>query len=296
MDGWLWPMAGCHLIMVLAAYLYARRQGDAIQGATEALIVFLMPVAGFVLVVGARIIKGIKPFQCHIDPHKLMNKNNVFTNMISYDENVIPLHDTYLVDYVSAKRKVFLDAVKQNVLENPRVLKMATYDQDREIAYYAVSMISGHIEELENKISKVEGELLQDKDNMELQREYAYLLKDYLEQEFVDNITKKNRTEQYVALLDSLLQVYPDEVEFLQEKIRKEIILENYTQAQEACESFQQAYPEREEPYLEYIKLYFHMRQPAKMEEKLNELKAIPGELSLHALELVRYWGGISHG
>ena len=47
---------------------------------------------------------------------------------------------------------------------------------------------------------------------------------------------------------------------------------------------------------MEYIKLYFHMRQPAKMEEKLNELKAIPGELSLQALELVRYWGGISHG
>ena len=47
-------MAGCHLIMVLAAYLYARRQGDAIQGATEAFIVFLMPVAGFILVVGAR--------------------------------------------------------------------------------------------------------------------------------------------------------------------------------------------------------------------------------------------------
>ena len=281
--------------MVLAAYLYARRYGDAIQGAVEALLVFLMPVAGFVLVVGARIIKEIKPFQCNIDPHKLMNKNNVFTNMISYDENVIPLYDTYRVDDVGAKRTVFLDAVKQNVLENPRVLKMATYDQDREIAYYAVSMISGHIEELENKINEVEGKLLQDKDNMELQREYAYLLKDYLEQEFVDNITKKNRTEQYATLLDSLLQAYPDEMEFLQEKIRKEIILENYPQAQEACEKFQQAYPEREEPYLEYIKLYFYMRQPAKMQEKLNELKAIPRELSLHALELVRYWGGISH-
>ena len=99
MDGWLWPMAGCHLIMVLAAYLYARRQGDAIQGATEALIVFLMPVAGFVLVVGARIIKGIKPFQCHIDPHKLMNQNNVFTNMISYDENVIPASEKYRFIY-----------------------------------------------------------------------------------------------------------------------------------------------------------------------------------------------------
>lgn len=295
MEMWLWPMAACHLVMVLAAYLFVRRQGDSVQAATEALIVLLMPAAGFVLVVGARIIKGLKPFQCNIDPHKLMNTNDVFTNMISYDENVIPLHDTYLVDDVKAKRKVFLDAVKQNVLQNPSVLKMATYDQDREIAYYAVSMISGHIEELESKISQVEGELLQNRDDMELRQEYAALLKDYLAQDFVDKITKRNRTEQYAALLDSLLQRKPDNMEYLQEKIDKEIVLGNYAKAQEACENFQHFFPEREEPYLAYIKLYFYMRQPAKMQEKLAELKSIPGELSLKALKTVRYWGGTSH-
>lgn len=295
MEIWLWPMAACHLVMVLAAYLFVRRQGDPVQGATEALIVLLMPVAGFVLVVGTRLIKSFKPFQCNIDPHKLMNTNDVFTNMISYDENVIPLHDTYLVDDVKAKRKVFLDAVKQNVLQNPSVLKMATYDQDREIAYYAVSMISGHIEELESKISQLEGELLQNRDNMELRREYAALLKDYLAQEFVDKITKRNRTEQYVALLESLLQKKPDDMEYLQEKIDKEIVLGNYAKAQEACENFQHFFPEREEPYLAYIKLYFYMRQPAQMQEKLAELKSIPGELSLKALKTVRYWGGTSH-
>ena len=295
MEIWLWPMAACHLVMVLAAYLFVRRQGDPVQGAAEALIVLLMPVAGFVLVVGTRLIKSFKPFQCNIDPHKLMNTNDVFTNMISYDENVIPLHDTYLVDDVKAKRKVFLDAVKQNVLQNPSVLKMATYDQDREIAYYAVSMISGHIEELESKISQLEGELLQSRDDMELRRKYAALLKDYLAQEFVDKITKRNRTEQYVALLDSLLQKKPDDMEYVQEKIDKEIVLGNYAKAQEACENFQHFFPEREEPYLAYIKLYFYMRQPAQMQEKLAELKSIPGELSLKALKTVRYWGGTSH-
>lgn len=296
MELWLWPMAACHMVMVLAAYIFARKQGDAVQAATEALIVLLMPMAGFLLVVGPRIIKSIKPIQCNIDPHKLMNKNDVFTNMISYDENVIPLHDTYLIDDVAAKRKVFLDAVKQNVLENPRVLKMATYDQDREIAYYAVSMISGHIEELANNISRLEGELLKDRDNLALQEEYGALLKEYLAQDFVDNITRRNRTEQYVSLLDSILQKKPDDMEYLQEKISKEIVLENYNQAQEACEIFQKAFPEREEPYLAYINLYFHLRQPEKMQEKLEELKAIPGELSLKALEMVRYWGGTSHG
>lgn len=295
MEMWLWPMAACHLVMVLAAYLFVRRQGDPVQAATEALIVLLMPAAGFVLVVGARIIKSLKPFQCNIDPHKLMNTNDVFTNMISYDENVIPLHDTYLVDDVKAKRKVFLDAVKQNVLQNPSVLKMATYDQDREIAYYAVSMISGHIEELESKISQVEGELLQNRDDMELRQAYAALLKDYLAQDFVDKITRRNRTEQYAALLESLLQRKPDDMEYLQEKIAQEIVLGNYAKAQEACENFQHFFPEREEPYLAYIKLYFYMRQPAKMQEKLAELKSIPGELSLKALKTVRYWGGTSH-
>lgn len=294
MEMWLF-IAACHLLMVLAAYLFVRRQGDPIQAATEALIVLLMPAAGFVLVVGARIIKSLRPFQCNIDPHKLMNTNDVFTNMISYDENVIPLHDTYLVDDVKAKRKVFLDAVKQNVLQNPSVLKMATYDQDREIAYYAVSMISGHIEELESKISQVEGELLQNRDDMELRQAYAALLKDYLAQDFVDKITKRNRTEQYAALLESLLQSKPDDMEYLQEKIDKEIVLGNYAKAQEACENFQHFFPEREEPYLAYIKLYFYMRQPAKMQEKLAELKSIPGELSLKALKTVRYWGGTSH-
>lgn len=295
MEMWLLPVAIFHLVMVLAAYLFVRRQGDSIQAATEALVVFLMPVAGFVLVLGTRLLKGIKSFQCNIDPHKLMNRNDVFTNMISYDENVIPLHDTYLVDDVKAKRKVFLDAVKQNVLQNPRVLKMATYDQDREISYYAVSMISGHIEELENKISQIEGELLENTDDTELQQEYAALLKDYLTQEFVDKITKRNRTEQYVSLLDRLLQKSPNDMGYMQEKIDKEIALGNYVQAQETCERLQQAFPDHEEPYLAYINLYFYMRQSAKMQEKLAELKSIPRELSLKALNVIRYWGGTSH-
>lgn len=295
MEMWLCLIAACHLLMVLAAYLYVRRQGDSIQAATEALVAFFMPVAGFVMVVMTRLIKQIKPLQCHIDPHKLRNDNDVFTNMISYDENVIPLHDTYLVDDVKAKRKVFLDAVKQHVLENHRVLKMATYDTDREIAYYAVSMISGTMEELEDKMHQLEEKLATDDGNLGLLKEYAELLREYLEQDFVDKITQKNRTEQYAAMLDRLLQAEPQNMEYMQEKIKQELVLKNYDKAQEMCEKFQGAYPDREEPYLAYMELYFYLRQPEKLQEKLKELKAIPGVLSLRALELVRYWGGTSH-
>lgn len=288
-------LLACHLLSVLASYIVVRKQGDAIQGATEAAIVLLMPVAGLVMVWGNRLLRAAGGARSHIDPHKLMNQNNVFTNMISYDENVIPLHDTYLVEDVQARRKVFLDAVKQNVLENPRVLKMATKDKDREIAYYAVSMISGHVEELEAEMQQLEADLSKNAGNLELLQEYAGVLQDYLSQDYVDKITKKEKGQIYAHVLENLLAAEPDNIEYIQEKINIEMKLENYQKAQENCEAFQQLYPDREEPYIAYMRLYFAVHNGKKLQEKLQELRRIPGTLSSEALRLVRYWGGAVH-
>ena len=174
---------GCHLLLTGAVYLAVAMKADRRQALAEAGIVLLLPGAGFLAVGITRLLYSLRFIQNRIDPHKLMNRNNVFTNLISYDENVIPLHDTFLVEDVQIKRKVFLDAVKQNVLDNPKVLRMATYDTDREIAYYAVSMISGHIEELESGMAELEKELEQSGEDMELVRRYAELLADYLQQD-----------------------------------------------------------------------------------------------------------------
>ncbi|MBQ5586680.1 MAG: hypothetical protein IIU71_09925, partial [Selenomonadaceae bacterium] len=119
---------GCHLLLTGAVYLAVAMKADRRQALAEAGIVLLLPGAGFLAVGITRLLYSLRFMQNRIDPHKLMNRNNVFTNLISYDENVIPLHDTFLVEDVQIKRKVFLDAVKQNVLDNPKVLRMATYD------------------------------------------------------------------------------------------------------------------------------------------------------------------------
>ncbi len=289
-------LLACHILSVLATYVLARKQGDAIQAGTEATIVLLMPVAGFILVCGNRLFRAAGGARSHIDPHKLMNQNNVFTNMISYDENVIPLHDTYLLEDQQARRKVFLDAVKQNVLENPKVLKMATMDNDREIAYYAVSMISGHMEELEADLQQMETKLAHRAGDIGLLKEYAELLKEYLSQDYVDKITKKEKGRAYAEVLTKLLQEEPDNMEYIQEKIQMEVKLGNYQEAETYCEAFRQLYPDKEEPYIAYMRLYFAAHDGQRLQEKLQELKQLPITLSPEALRLVRYWGGASHG
>ena len=282
---------GIHLLLTGAVYLAVSLKADRLQALTEAGIVFLLPGAGFLVVCITRLLYSLRFMQSRIDPHKLMNSNNVFTNLISYDENVIPLHDTFLVDDVQVKRKVFLDAVKQNVLDNPKVLRMATYDADREIAYYAVSMISGHIEELEGKLAELEAVLRQEA-APEKVREYAGLLADYLSQDFVDALTKREKGRIYVEVLARLLQEEPDNDGYMQAKINQEILLEDYGEAERDCHAFQQRFPDREEPYLLYMKLYHAMRRPELLQDKLAELKGSRARLSPEALRILRYWGG----
>ena len=282
---------GIHLLLTGAVYLAVSLKADRLQALTEAGIVFLLPGAGFLVVCITRLLYSLRFMQSRIDPHKLMNSNNVFTNLISYDENVIPLHDTFLVDDVQVKRKVFLDAVKQNVLDNHKVLRMATYDTDREIAYYAVSMISGHIEELEGKLAELEAVLRQEA-APEKVREYAGLLADYLSQDFVDALTKREKGRIYVEVLARLLQEEPDNDGYMQAKINQEILLEDYGEAERDCHAFQQRFPDREEPYLLYMKLYHAMRRPELLQDKLAELKGSRARLSPEALRILRYWGG----
>ena len=68
----------------------------------------------------------------------------------------MPLRDTFLLDDAKLKRKFFTDAIKQNVVERQSILNEAVHDSDREIAYYAVSLMTAHMEQLNEEIYTIE--------------------------------------------------------------------------------------------------------------------------------------------
>lgn len=284
-----------HLLLTAMVYWLCRRRMTRLQAATEAGLVFVLPFFGALIVGITRFCGWKRRFQAQIDPHKLMMDNDVFTNLISYDENVIPLRDTFLVDDVKTKRRVFLDAVKQNVLQNPKVLKMATHDTDREIAYYAVSMLSNRIEALENKMTQAQERLAVVPDDIEALKQYHTLMKEYVAQDFVDPLTKRQKRRQYLELLYKLQRLLPDEEEYQRECISQQIALEDYAEAERGCQRYLADFPEDEAGYVMFIRLYHAMGDVEKLQCKLNELKASPIRLSGEALQMIRYWGGQAH-
>lgn len=290
-----------HLLAACIYYLVLRRFTTKIQAVTETTIVFLIPVFGIIILTIGRSIyrllyKGNDP-----QAHKLSNKNTIFTSMTTYDENVIPLNDTFLVDDVKRKRRVFLDAVKQNVLQNPKVLRLATHDSDREIAYYAVSMLSTRIETLESAMSESENKLQQtvNQNNLSMLSIYGQQLSEYINQDFVDPLTRRDKRKVYLEIINRLMT---EEAElsddmrryYYGERLKQEMELEMFEDAEKTCSEMQLHFPDDEASYMGFIRLYHAMRDPQKLHQKIAEMKERPIRLSTEALRVIRYWGGRS--
>ena len=293
-----------HAVLTLVYFLGNIRRKPRLHVVTETLIVFAVPFFGILLMLGYRL-------SCYLldlaDGHQpeIEKEAEAFFRGTQLDEDIIPLNDAFLVDDVQKKRHYFTDAIKQAVVDNESILQMAMHDRDREIAYYAVAMLTARMEKLENELFAKETMIIsgEGQENVDLLAEYAQMLKSYLEQKkFIDHVTYRKKQGDYIGLLDYLKKMCPDKLEYYTEEIEQLLSIANYAEAEFVCAELKEHFPNKEESFMMYIKLYQSWRKPIKLQQKIRELKACPIELSQEALKAIRYWdkdinrGAAMHG
>jgi len=266
---------------------------------TETVIVFTMPVFGVFLVLAYRLccyfLKLGKKRQTEAE-----SEARAFFRGTQLDEDIIPLNDAFLVDNAQKKRQYFTEAIKQAVVDNESILQMAIHDRDREIAYYAVALLTARMEKLENELFAQEAMIIsgESQESVPQLAEYAHLLKSYLAQEkFIDHVTYRKKQGDYIGLLDYLRKMCPEKMDYYTEEIEQLLNTENYHEAELVCAELKERFPENEESYMMYIKLYQSWHKPRNLQQKIRELKACPIELSQEALKAIRFWDQeVSHG
>ena len=293
-----------HAVLTLVYFLGNIRRKPRLHVVTETLIVFAVPFFGILLMLGYRL-------SCYLldlaDGHQpeIEKEAEAFFRGTQLDEDIIPLNDAFLVDDVQKKRHYFTDAIKQAVVDNESILQMAMHDRDREIAYYAVAMLTARMEKLENELFAKESMIIsgEGQENVDLLAEYAQMLKSYLEQKkFIDHVTYRKKQGDYIGLLDYLKKMCPYKLEYYTEEIEQLLSIANYAEAEFVCAELKEHFPNKEESFMMYIKLYQSWRKPIKLQQKIRELKACPIELSQEALKAIRYWdkdinrGAAMHG
>lgn len=258
---------------------------------TETCIVFMLPFFGAAMLVGAKVLNRSATYE-KPDLHKLQNDTIVFSDNVKYDADIIPLNDTLFVDSGLKKRRFFADAIKQNVLDNQEILQQAIHDDDREVTYYAISMITTRLEEIESQMAVLK-KRLEDQPGEEeaaLLKEYAENIKAYIKQRFIDPLSRRQKEEIYSGVLERLIELEPRNQNYYEEKIRQDISLKKYQTAKAFCDKFQEIHQETELPLLMYIHFYQAMHDKENLQKKIIELKAYPGRLTGESLRVIRFW------
>ena len=290
MNTLLLPCLVLHGLTTVLFFLCVRRSLPVQQAETETLFVLLLPFFGAVILVGMHLLCRHAPAGALVARHKLQRDARVFSRNMRQEADIIPLNDALFVENPQQKRRFFTEAIKQNMLQNQQVLQQAVHDEDREIAYYAISMLTTKLEALETQLFQEEKKLHEENVSAALLNDYAANLREYIAQKFIDPMTRRQKEERYAAVLGRLVAAEPEKTEHYREKICQDIRLACYDSAQEVCALFLQHFPGTEQPYLMFIRLYQARHEPEALQQKIDELKALPIKLTIEAMEVIRFW------
>ncbi len=151
-----WIFVAVYLVVVLVCTVLEWRYRGWISALSKALVALAIPVAGLVLLLLYELIGQVLGLMRRTGPDEEDEDLSLSIDDPAYSGDIVPLRDTFLLDDAKLKRKFFTDAIKQNVVERQSILNEAVHDSDREIAYYAVSLMTAHMEQLNEEIYTLE--------------------------------------------------------------------------------------------------------------------------------------------
>ena len=283
-----------HIIITALWFLLASRFRTRQQACVESVIVLLLPVAGLMMLLAWRLVCRVFHYDVH-HPEPFEEDDDDFSlSTMDYQADIVPLSDTYLLGDAHMKRRLFTNAIKQEVVENPEILREAVHDEDREITYYAVSMMTARMGKVADDIDTVEQALAEGKeeDRAANLARYADLLEDYLKNGYGDADGRAKKERQLIDTLAELVRLEPDDDDVRKQQVRTLIRAKAFDEARAACAAYAAARPETEGPVYLRLMLAAAERDDAGVRTAVKELRALPVRLSPEALTAIRYWGG----
>ena len=289
-----WLLAYLALTLLYMA-VEAKRRGK-ISAVAKGVFAVALPAAGLLLLVLYEFFGHVLDLMGRTGKEEEEEDLSLSFGERAYDADIVPLRDMFLVEDPKLKRKFFNDAIKQNVVERQSILDEAVHDSDREIAYYAVSMMTAHMEQLSEEIYALEEAIKHGTEDDALLDEYVEKVREFLLRRYGDSVTREQQRLRYMEMLRLLSERHPDHPAYHAERIRGLIREGRLQEAQEACAAFRARRPDDELPLLLMLRLYQAAHEREKVQETVEALKRLPVRLTNEARRAIRYWdGGAAH-
>lgn len=245
-----------HLLLTAAYALAAVQRLPRLQAAAETLLVLLLPFFSFAILV-------VWHITCHLLHTGALplyeegwQRAMISLEPLAYQADVVPLQDTYLLGDARLRRRLFTDAIKQEVVNNEAVLRQAVHDEDREIAYYAVSLMTARAEKLAAELYVLEQQLrAAGADDEPLLRRYAATLEAFLASGSGDEVSRREKRGALLSALAALAKAHPESTLYFEQALRQLLASGAYEQAEAVLRDYARQHPGEEGPYLCELRL-----------------------------------------
>ncbi|UFJ41047.1 hypothetical protein LOK74_00335 [Brevibacillus humidisoli] len=279
------------LVCLYLVWLFRKRDGA--RGGLAA-ITCLIPLAGLPLV----LIAGRSERKAReSDPERFAELTEIIPMLdlpdkvdLAKESAIVPLEEVLVVNDFQTRRRIILDALKEDSLELVPFLAKAVRNEDTETSHYAVTAMVEMKRTMMTQLQRCSVAYEQNPDDLTVLSEYANTLQRYLNSRLMDAETERTYRFLQADVLDRLCKQPGCEEERWAEKIECELMLHRYDLAEKACERFLEMHPDSELSYVMTLKLYYTLRAGNKFVRMMEQLKQSPVKVSHDTLQLIRYW------
>lgn len=260
------------------------------------LLILLIPVFGLVItfmMIVRRTIKIETDIHSRL-AHLRMYENNVYPILKPMHEqeiNLISIEEALVINDVNTRRNLLLNLLKKDATQRMDLLQKAVNNPDTETAHYAASALM----EVKRKLLNLQQELANEyelkRKDLDFLNEYCEAIKLYLQNGALDRVTEHSYKKLYAQILTDLIEAGNNDWHLYVELIDVLLDLKDYHQAFEVCNVLLKLFPDREEPYVLMIKLFFLQNKRADMQQYMELLVHQKNMvLTMKTASLITFW------
>lgn len=282
------------LVSLLYAVIQRRKSKQEVL--PRLLIVFFLPLIGIILLLVTDTIKMTSDknenyLKLESDLLKLKEESSLFRRAdVSKEMNIVPMEEILLLNDTRIRRKMLIDALKEETIWQIGTLEAALGNDDTETVHYAAAALSEMRRKLQLQLQDLSVKYESNKKDIDVIRAYANVLKKYLESALLDKRTHMKYSFTYSFVLEQLLELDQSDEHAFIEKINCELTNENYEKAKAFCHMFHQHHPNSEHPYVLTMKVHYMLGSYPDLMAELSRLKRSNVKVSHSTLLLIRFW------
>jgi hypothetical protein len=267
------------------------------NGLIKALIITFLPVIGFVLshylFKPSRSIEMNQEMEAEAKKQQINSQKRLnLIQPINIEEeiNIVPIQDALLLNENKIRRKLLIHSLKENSIQNTKVLEKALQNEDSETSHYAASAIMEMKRRLQNSIQELAMQLKEKPEDVEILSLYAETINQFLKSGFLDEGTYKYYQALFSTVLEKIIESgYAKRTHYI-DKINCDLHLQKNEKAAHYSEKFMEDHPMDEMAYIMGMKLHYSLQNTKQLQKVISTLKRKPVRLSANGLNIVRFW------